>query len=401
MYAEIRRRLCENLCRNGVDVYIACTPANVYYSSGFRSSFIELSWQMTGTDMVVLPTAPELDPAIIVSDYCAPEAKAQSEITDIRSYSLWTECRSYEEISGRGRNNKADIIFRPEQYDPDEIFKLVRAVLKDRGLVNGCIGSDLSLMKHGTYEALRRTFPENELIDCEQTLYDTRSIKHPLEIDRLRRAAFLCDAGLEYAIRHISESQTLDEVRINFEAGVDKAQREIPSQSVSEKTFLFPHIGKGSNTTIRAGDVVKLDCGVKVDGYWSDICRHVCVGQPNKKQMRVHGALLAGFQAGLTQIQPGNKMSDIYSAALKAVRENGLPNYSRGHFGHSIGMDDQVEEPPFIGPNDTVLEPGMVICLEVPYYPADVGGFNIEDIILIANEGHKVFTKLSRDLLTI
>ena len=91
-------------------------------------------------------------------------------------------------------------------------------------------------------------------------------------------------------------------------------------------------------------------------------------------------------------------MREVYTAALQSVRENGLPNYSRGHFGHSIGMDDQVEEPPFIGPNNSVLEPGMVICLEVPYYPADVGGFNIEDVILITDDGCEVLTKSPRDL---
>ena len=83
------------------------------------------------------------------------------------------------------------------------------------------------------------------------------------------------------------------------------------------------------------------------------------------------------------------------------MRSHGLPNYSRGHFGHSIGMDDQTEEPPFIGPNDSVLEPGMVMCLELPYYPADVGGFNIEDMILVTESGHEVLTTLPRDLVSL
>lgn len=401
MYTDVRDRLRRNLAAAEVDVYIACTPANVYYASGFRSAFIDLSWQMTGTDMVVVPTDPSREPAIIVSDYCRPDAAAQSDITDIRTYSMWTECRSYADISGTSGGPDARIVARPEQYDPDEIFGLIKRVLADRGLSDARIGSDLALMKHGTYTALRRTFPDNDLVDCEAVLYETRRIKHEDEIRRLRRAALLFDAGFENAIAEVHAGQTLDEIRANFEAGVTAAQRVDPGEGLAEQIFFFPHIGKGSNTIVKAGDIVKLDCGAKVDGYWSDACRHVCIGPPDTNQQRVHDALLAGFETGLSMIKPGAVMNDIYDAVIGTVRAMGLPNYSRGHFGHSVGMDDQVEEPPFIGPNAAVLEAGMVICLEVPFYPADVGGFNIEDVILVTETGHETLTSLPRDLRSV
>jgi len=394
MYAEVRNRLRKNLSAAGVDVYIACTPANVTYASGFRSAFIDLSWQMTGTDMVVVPVDPALDPAIIVSDYCRPDAAAQSDITDIRSYTMWTENRSYADVSGQSGGPKARIVPRPEQYDPDEIFAVIRSVLEDRGLADARIGSDLNLMKHGTYKALRRVFPNNELVDCEDILYETRRIKHADEIRRLRRAALLFDAGFENAIAELHEGQRLDEIRASFDAGVFATQRIDPGEGLAERTFFFPHIGKGSNTIVRQGDIVKLDCGAKVDGYWSDACRYVCLGQPDENQKRVHDAILAGYETGFAMLKPGMVMRDIYDAILTTVRSRGLPNYSRGHFGHSVGMDDQVEEPPFIGPNDSVLEAGMVMSLEVPFYPADVGGFNIEDNILITEDGCEALTKL-------
>lgn len=401
MYAEIRNRLRENLSTAGIDVYIACTPANVTYASGFRSAFIDLSWQMTGTDMVVLPVDPALEPAIIVSDYCRPDAASQSDITDIRTYSMWTECRSYADVSGRSNGPDARLVPRPEQYDPDEIFGLVKAVLEDRGLGAARIGSDLALMKHGTFEALRRAFPDNALIDCEAVLYETRRIKHDEEIRRLRRAAYLFDAGFERSVGELHAGQSVDEIRANFDAGVFTAQKLDPAAGLSERTFFFPHIGKGSNAIVRQGDIVKLDCGAKVDGYWSDACRYVCLGEPGADQRAVHDALLAGYETGLSMIRPGTVFRDIYQAIIETVRGRGLPFYSRGHFGHSVGMDDQIEEPPFIGPNDSVMQAGMVISLEVPFYPADVGGFNIEDNILVTEDGCELLTKLTRDLVSV
>jgi len=400
MHAELRARLKDKLRRHGVDVYIACTPSNVHYTSGFQSAFIDLSWQMTGTDLVVVPSAEDLEPAIIVSEYCAPDAKARSDITDIRTYSMWTEGRDFAVVS-KFPPDVRYIIDRPQQYDPGEIFGLVADILNERGLSGARIGSDLALMKHGTFESLRRTLPDNQLIDCEQLVYDARRIKHPGEIDRLKRAATLFDAGVNHVVSQIAEGQTLDQMKHDFEAGIAANLVANPQLGSCQGTFFFPHLGTGRASPAKRGDIVKLDCGAKIDGYWSDGCRHFCLGNASADQLQVHNALMAGFNAAEPLLRPGSAMKDIYETAIAAVRDNGLPNYSRGHFGHSIGMDDQTEEPPFIGANDSVLEPDMVICLELPYYPADVGGFNIEDMFLITETGNEVLTHLPRDLVEL
>ncbi len=400
MHAELRQKLRKRLRQRGVDVYIACTPSNVHYTSGFQSSFIDLSWQMTGTDLVVVPAFDDLEPAIIVSEYCAPHAMAASDIGDVRSYSMWTEGRDLAVVA-QARSDRNLIVDRPEQYDSAEIFGLVKDVLRDRGLDNAVIGSDLALMKHSTFEWLLRTFPGHDLVDCEDILYEARRIKHPGEIDRLRCAASLFDAGVSHAASLVVEGQSSDQMRNNFEAGVAAALASIPEAGTCQGSFFFPHVGVGSDAPARSGDIIKLDCGVKIDGYWSDGCRHFCLGKPSANQRLVHDALKAGFDAALPLLRPGAVMKDIYDAALAAVRYAGLPNYSRGHFGHSIGMDDQTEEPPFIGPNRAVLEAGMVVCLEVPYYPADIGGFNIEDMFVITDAGHEALTHLPRDLIEL
>lgn len=398
MHADLRKRLQQDLRNRGVDVYIACTPSNVHYTSGFQSSFLDLSWQMTGTDMVVLPSDEDLEPAIIVSEYCAPLAADASDIRDIRCYSMWTEGRDLKTVT----QSTADArLQRPEQYDPREIFALLNSILEDRGLGAARIGTDLALMKHGTCEWFRHSFSGHHLIDCEDILYGARMRKHPQEIERLRRAANLFDIGVEHAVSNIHAGQSADAIRYDFEAGVAQAMRRQPELGACQNSFFFPHVGLGANARVETGAIIKLDCGVKLDGYWSDACRHFCFGRPSADQQFVHDALRAGFDAALALIRPGAAMRNIYNAAIDTVRNRGLHAYSRGHVGHSIGMDDQTEEPPFIGPNDAVLEPGMVICLELPFYPPDVGGFNIEDMILVTETGHSVLTHLSRDLVSL
>ncbi|MDP9459024.1 MAG: hypothetical protein M3Q22_01820, partial [Actinomycetota bacterium] len=62
---DIRRR-CQDL---GVDAYLAYTPSNVLYTSGFQSYFLsEWPWRMLGTVLVLVPADPALEPAIVISD---------------------------------------------------------------------------------------------------------------------------------------------------------------------------------------------------------------------------------------------------------------------------------------------------------------------------------------------
>lgn len=392
MHQNIRQRVRAALRAADVDVYIAVTASNFRYLSGYNSAFIDLSWQMTGTDLIVLPTDETLAPAMIISEYSEGDARLHSDIDDIRTYSMWTENRPYHIVS----DARGSILHRPEQYQSQDIFRLVADVLRDRGLNNPTIGSDIALMKHESFEALQRAFPNAEFVDCEDALYKTRQIKHPEEIRRLKQAAYLFDVGVQAVFDELQVGQTTTTLRAVFEEALQDAALNDPDIGAIEKTFFFPHIGNSGTLQLGHGDVVKIDCGAKVDGYWSDGCRYVCFGPALESQRRIHDALSAGFETARAMLRPGARMGDIYTAALDAVRKNGLPAYSRGHFGHSIGMDDKTEEPPFIGPNNTVIEEGMVLCLELPFYPPDLGGFNLEDMFLITKDGADLLTHASR-----
>ncbi|SPH17275.1 putative peptidase [Defluviimonas aquaemixtae] len=397
MRAAIRERFRKALRRDGVDVYIACTPSNFHYLSGYQSAFIDLSWQMSGTDLVVLFADSSHDPAVVVSEYSEQDARHATDIADIRTYPMWTENRDFRTVAGP----RGAVVERPEQYDAEAIFALVSKIVTERGLVSPVVGSDLSLMKHETFMALERAFLGHRLVDCRQIAYRVRSIKEPGEISSLRKAARLFDIGVARTVDKIKEGLTAADLQVIFEAALRDAVRCDPELGPFDKTFFFPHLGTGESQIVRRGDIIKLDCGVRVNGYWSDGCRHFSLGPPSAEQLLVHDALRAGFDAALVLIRPGARVRDVFEAAITAVRKNGLPNYSRGHVGHSIGLDDQTEEPPFLGPNDTELSENMMICLELPYYPPDLGGFNIEDMLMVTATGPEALTQLDRGLVEL
>ena len=80
----------------------------------------------------------------------------------------------------------------------------------------------------------------------------------------------------------------------------------------------------------------------------------------------------------------------------------GFTGFSRGHYGHSLGHDTFCEVPPFIAAQgDDLIEPGMVLAFETPFYVDGEGGFIIEDQFLITERGAEPAWHLPRQLVEL
>ncbi len=112
-----------------------------------------------------------------------------------------------------------------------------------------------------------------------------------------------------------------------------------------------------------------LTVGADCYGYASDMARTFSLGEPNERLSKIFPILYGGYHKALELVKPGTRMCDLFRTGMAYIQGNGLPHYNRGHLGHHMGLDLHIEEPPFLSPSETKpLEPGMVICLETPYY---------------------------------
>lgn len=117
------------------------------------------------------------------------------------------------------------------------------------------------------------------------------------------------------------------------------------------------------------GDLVSLDCGVVLDGYYADHAITLTVGEeqqlpePVRKLVQVTRKALA---EGIAQAQPGRRLGDISAAVQQCAQAEGL-SVVREFVGHGIGThlheDPQV---PNLGQQGTgpKLRPGMVFAIE-------------------------------------
>ena len=404
MFDDVRNRLREQLQGRNIDAYLAYTPSNLFYTTGFLSPVVALSWRLMGTDLALIPADPASPPALITSDFVETPARAATTIEDIRTYRMWVENRDIDVLTGPTGAQ----LSRPPQWDQAEIHGALREILGERKLDHATIGTDLRYIQNETLTWLKETNPGCEFVDVTDVLYQLRAIKQPREIDLLRRAAQLYEAGQNQAIADVREGQTALEVKYRYMEGALQAAQDGPPLGDFQGAFGFISAGAGAKMSfggtsgLSSGDLIKFDCGVTLGGYYSDCGRTFSFGKPTDTQRKMYQALQSAHARARELMRPGVKLSEIFRVATEEVRSHGFPNYSRGHFGHSIGLDSFVEEPPFISANEeTQLLPGMVMCLETPYYAESLGSFQVEDMILITPDGCEIFNTSGYDLVEV
>lgn len=111
---------------------------------------------------------------------------------------------------------------------------------------------------------------------------------------------------------------------------------------------------------------------------------------------------MKGYRRELELIGPGVKIADVFHEVQQTVRDAGIPDYLRGHLGHSIGTYTLGEEYPYISPNvEEVFQPGMVLSAEIPYNNPLIGGLTPEDSLVITQDGYERFTYVPEEIVEL
>lgn len=393
----------------GIDALILFSPEGFRHATGAAAG-VATMWRRAGAVAVLIPADAALPETAIASDLFAAAFRKDSHIADLRESPIWVEAMALAQpdhgapadgqfapiwtAGGRPQGGE-----RPETFDPAVCYRHLRDALAERGLSAGRIGIELEAVAARAFPALQDSLAPARLVDGTDVARQLRAVKTPAEIALLRNAVTVAEAGIVA-------------VRDALEPGVTRnALAQLWSETVRGHGADLPMTGAweyisvgadpwGGDARAATGDLVKVDVGCLMDGYTSDTGRTFVLGAPSRLQSDLHGALLAGFEAGLPLLRPGTPLSEVHRVTRDAIRARGLRGYTRGHFGHSLGTGPGSEEWPFISARaDTVIEAGMVLAFECPLYVTGVGGMIIEDQIEITADGPAPMNTLPRGLV--
>ncbi len=384
------RRAKEAMERYSVDCLLACSIENVQYVTGFRS-FLKQVDPLVQTFGIYTGNAKN---DRLVAPYSEADVVSLSDlrVNNVHLYGTFPIV-----ISEQDTNEKEKVLTSLLlRKSSDTVEQALVEALQECGLRGTTIGVDEKAIHQGILDNLKRSMPSTKFVPASDIFRYIRSVKTEQEIKKLRDVVELTEKAIEDSTPLIQGGTTAEIIKRIESTEVQAGARPIFTVVASSPLASFPN-APGTDHIIMKGEPVRYDIGCMLQGYCSDLGRTYTFSKPNEKISRYYQALLKGLEDALQDVRAGVKASHIFSTAVSSVRKNGIPYYERHHVGHGIGLS--VYDSPAITMNSNdILEEGMVINVETPFYQLGFTGLIVEDCIIVRKEGYELLSKLPREI---
>jgi methionyl aminopeptidase len=202
-----------------------------------------------------------------------------------------------------------------------------------------------------------------------------------VELEKLRRSGLLVYQILQNLKPMVVEGATTQDLEIVAEkliadAGAKPAFKGYYSQAAGTKypyvlcTSVNEEVVHGMPSTkrkLKAGDIVSIDTGVQLNGYYGDSAITVAIGEVNDSVKRLLKVTEESLELAIDRVRAGNRLFDVCGTVEKHVISNGF-SIVREFVGHGIGtsLHEEPQVPNYVdrrGENPR-LKPGMVLAIE-------------------------------------
>jgi len=202
-----------------------------------------------------------------------------------------------------------------------------------------------------------------------------------VELEKLRRSGLLVYRILQDLKNMVAEGVTTQDLEVAAEkmiasAGAKPAFKGYYSPAAGTKypfvlcTSVNEEVVHGmpsGRRKLNKGDIVSIDTGVQLDGYYGDSAVTVAVGEVNDSVKRLLKVTEESLELAIDRVRAGNRLFDICGTVEKHVVSNGF-SVVREFVGHGIGtsLHEEPQVPNYVdrrGENPR-LKPGMVLAIE-------------------------------------
>lgn len=354
----------KKLENENIDAIVITSPANFRYFSGLDSNF----WES--------PTRPWF---LIISKNGKIKALVPSiglsaiESTFIKDIEVW-----------QSPNPK------------DEGTSLLKKIIKTFPK-NSNIGFELGMetylrMSIKEFLKIKKDLQEYNFIDSTNIVWSLRKFKSDLEIKNIEKICSITSKVFNNLINKISLGMSEREIATIFKKdlinnGVDYIMYLSCASGINGYNQI---ICNPSEKKIGDGDILIIDTGSTLNGYFCDFDRNFGFGNINQKSLDAYNKLWDATEKTLEIIKPGISCKEVYESLSKNLFSSNVKS-NVGRMGHGFGL--QLTEPPSIMIDDnTILEKNMILALEP--------SIEIENDLMLVHEENILITQNGNRLLT-
>jgi len=351
----------------GLDAILLCTEAEVRYYTGFRSLF----WQS--------PTRPWF---VIIPQSGKPIAVIPEIGRDLMDRT-WVD----------------EIITWPSPRREDDGVSLLVKALNGANNIGLLMGEEASLrMPLNDFEILNSKI-SGSFIDCSDLVKEVRLVKSELEINVIRQVCSIASCAFDRAHQLFHIGQPLDQAFREFKIALLEAGAEEVPYLVggAGQDGYSDVISPPSNQPLKNGDILMLDTGSSLKGYFCDFDRNWAIGKASNLAKTAYSKLYNATEVALKKIRPGMTCEQVFSLINNSL---GVGGSDIGRMGHGLGI--QLTEYPSLMLNDkTVLQENMVITIEPSLSYGDGLMMVHEENICIRDGEPELLTKRAAEELPV
>ena len=378
-YIERLNKTKKSMQNKGIDLLISQDTANINYLTGYDA------WSFYYAQCAIVHLDHE-EPFLFVRDQDSGGAYIKSYIRD------------------------ENIIVYDEKYIhtwPLHPYDFLIELIKKNKWDNLNIGVEMDshYFTAYCYQKLKNGLPNARLIDSERLVNWVRVVKSENEINLMKNAALISQAGMKTAFNTISpgvrQCDAVGEIQKSLFYGTPDYGGEYSSiatllptgkgTSASHLTATQDPFVNGEATIVEIAGVYKR--------YHVPMARTVLLGKPEQKKVDAMRATNEALDAGISAVKPGNRADDVAQAFWTILDKYNIKKESRT--GYSIGIGyppDWGEHTLNISKGDqTILEPNITFHMIAVMQFGD-WGVEASESIRVTENGCETFCNLSREL---
>jgi Xaa-Pro aminopeptidase len=380
------RRVTKTMKDRGIDLWITFTREGNQDPVSEDIQFGSLSWRSA---------------AVIDADGGRSAIVGSFEVETVKARGF------YDEVFGYGSEGAAPKL--REVVSKRKPKKIAVNTSYDFGAADGLSTGMDAYLKKALNGHTKASF-----VSSEELIVALKTVLVPGELKLIRRSVELCEkiyrAAEQEAIRPGRTDKQIYEFMVGQvrEMGLQTAWAEENCPSVLIGSDPAGHMGY-YGSTLKDGQFLKLDFGVRYEGYCSDIQHDYWVGRkavPSEVKKMFRTARAAN-DAALAKLEPGVKGHVVDGAARRVVTDAGYDEFMHAT-GHPLGRSTH-ELGPLLGPrwpwrygrsSEMELQKDMVFTIE-PTVLGKRGTCNLEQDVLVTSKGYGELSPSQDELVTI
>ncbi len=406
-------RIREQLRQRGLNAIVCSEPADVVYSTGYRSVLEQ--WGLSEPVAASVIFAHEKKPVVLAipEALVALDAVSPTRASEIRVFDLTNFC---EVMRTADPMQPASVIGQEAmriygqkvrgRCEP-EIISALAACIADHGLQKGRIGvDDLRVGSH-----LARRLPGLQVEDGLDAMVAARIVKTPPELEAFQRVGKVADESLMAGARALRPGVRWDHVQQE----VVNTMTRLGAIPVDEGGLLFGGVFRGefipelfrtrSQVILEKGQVVILEVLGKYEDLWFDLNRTATIGSPTPEFQSLHDKIRDAYQLVRENLRPGSWTGDLARLAADELRKAGVAAPQRlVLFAHSVGHVPFEMPQPYPaygrpGEKGFLVEENMVLSVDCLYFGGNLGPCHMENVFIVHRQGAESLYSVPLQLL--